>query len=858
MEPRVLLSAARPGHRVPAATAAAENTAAENAAAKARAVPAVVLAAAPTAKHGKATGKRKASGRTASPFATAYAHGLFPAQVRGAYGLGTYGSGTVRFDGVEGTGAGQTIAFVDAYDDPDVAGDLTAFSRQFNLPTDTSLTIVNQTGGTALPPQDTTGSWAVEDTVDLEWAHAIAPAANLLLVEATTSDPANLFAAARTAAAYPGVTAVSMSFGVPEYAGDYFYDGSFTTPAGHPGVTFFAAAGDGGAAVEYPAVSANVVAVGGTALTVNNSATGVFSYSGETAWSGSGGGVSQHSAQPAYQSFVVPAAVSGVYRTVPDVAAVAAVTTPLAVYDSYTFGSATPWVGVGGTSVSSPIWAALAAVANQGRAAEGLPSLDSSADAQQTLTRLYQLPAADFNDVTAGSNGYPAGPGYDLVTGRGTPVANTLVDDLAGVAAVTGRAYVDLDGDGTYDAAIDTPIAAATVYLDLNNDGVMDDGEPSTTTAADGTYGFADEPAGGTVRLASPALPGYVAVPTHTSAALTYGPTDTADFAFFPTTFATSAADAAYTLRTDPTGTTDQILLNGSLVGQCPLAALPTLTFKLTGTGDGLTVDAAAGDPVPAGGVTVTGSAATPGAALTVLGTAGNDAITASSTAVTFSSTTISYADLSTVSIDPGAGTDSLTVTGGTVLVPATPAGGGVVARRFSDLTVAAAATVAFGTPAAHADRAVVAVTGTLSVAGTLDLGGNDMVVRDGTLTGVAALLATGHLTSAAAAADPTRLRTLGVTLNEDADGLRLYGGVGEPTFDGLLPNATDVLVKFTYYGDANLDGTVDGSDYARVDVGSTLHLTGWADGDFNADGTVDGSDYTLIDNAFNDQGPPM
>src|SRR5262245_46673911 len=103
--------------------------------------------------------------------------------------------------------------------------------------------------------------------MDVEWAHALAPAASIVLVECRSSGGPDLYAGAKTAASLPGVTVVSMSWGAVEYAGEGGYDGNFTTPAGHPGVTFVAATGDNGAPGLYPAYSPNVLAVGGTTLT---------------------------------------------------------------------------------------------------------------------------------------------------------------------------------------------------------------------------------------------------------------------------------------------------------------------------------------------------------------------------------------------------------------------------------------------------------------------------------------------------------------------------------------------------------------------------------------------------------------
>jgi hypothetical protein len=164
-----------------------------------------------------------------------------------------------------------------------------------------------------------------------------------------------------------------------------------------------------------------VLAVGGTSLYLNNNGT----YSHESGWSGSGGGVSQYESEPSFQTDVQ----STGNRTEPDVSIVADPYTGVAIYDSYDNGSSTPWEQVGGTSLATPLWAALIAIADQGRVLAGATMLDGPS---QTLPYLYDLPSTDFHDITSGSNdGETAGSGYDEVTGIGSPIANLLVPDLA-------------------------------------------------------------------------------------------------------------------------------------------------------------------------------------------------------------------------------------------------------------------------------------------------------------------------------------------------------------------------------------------------------------------------------------------
>jgi hypothetical protein len=177
--------------------------------------------------------------------------------------------------------------------------------------------------------------------------------------------------------------------------------------------------------------------------------------------------------------------------------------------------------------------------------------------------------------------------------------------------------------------------------------------------------------------------------------------------------------------------------------------------------------------------------------------------------------------------------------------------------------------------PTAQTARQLVVFTGGLNIAGsigawtgTVDITSNDLDIPGGNLTTINDQVKSGFnaaaggywngtgITSTTAANDSTYLTAVGVIVNNDGHGNAIYGsGTTLGLFDGYNPALTDVLVKYTYYGDANLDGVVDGSDYSLIDNGFNNHLTGWFNGDFNYDGVVDGSDYTLIDNTYNMQG---
>jgi hypothetical protein len=353
--------------------------------------------------------------------------GFTAAQITSAYLANNLSLVTKLKGTITGDGAGQTIAIVDAYNDPNIVSDLATFSTQFGLPT-ANLKVVSQTGSTTKLPT-TSADWALEIALDVEWAHAIAPAASILLVEANSASLSDLLTAVKYAASYTGVSVVSMSWGTDEFSGEASYNSYFTTPTGHTGVTFIASSGDSGVTC-WPSVASNVLAVGGTTLTVTSSGT----YSSETAWSGSGGGVSKYVSLPSYQKMI---GISASGRVTPDVAYDANPTSGFLVYNTVSGSGSTGWVTIGGTSAGAPQWAAILAIVNQGRVANGLGTLTQ---ANATLYTLYATDTtSDFHDVTSGSNTgrYAAAKGYDAVTGLGSPIVKSLVADLATATATS-------------------------------------------------------------------------------------------------------------------------------------------------------------------------------------------------------------------------------------------------------------------------------------------------------------------------------------------------------------------------------------------------------------------------------------
>ncbi len=332
--------------------------------------------------------------------------GLTPAQLTHAYGLDaitfTSPSGAV----VKGDGTGQAIALIEAFHDPTLASDLHAFDQAYNLP-DPPLDVVNL-GGTRSNP-----AWSLEESLDVEWAHAIAPGATIVVVEASSQGLRDLQAAVNVARNIPRVSVISMSLGFPEST----YHGSLplSTPPGHQGITFVGASGDSGLAggSDWPAVSPNVLSVGGTSLYVAGSG----QYLSEVAWSGSGGGRSRFVAEPGYQRSVS----AGGRRLTPDVAFVGDPDTGVEVYQTSPYTGLGSWQVVGGTSLGTPAWAAIIAIADQGRALQGKGSLDGPT---QTLPTLYALSPADFHAVA------PNRPGGAGPMGLGSPNGPLLIADL--------------------------------------------------------------------------------------------------------------------------------------------------------------------------------------------------------------------------------------------------------------------------------------------------------------------------------------------------------------------------------------------------------------------------------------------
>jgi subtilase family serine protease len=358
-----------------------------------------------------------------------------PAQLRAAYGV----------DKVPATGAGRTIAIVDAYQSPTIAADLAAFDVLFGLP-DPAFDVVAPDGLTPFDQNDPNmAGWAGEISLDVEWAHAIAPAAKIVLVLAKSNADADILSATRYAVDHGLGDTISQSFGEAEQCMDpklLAQQHALFARATAKRITLLASAGDSGAAqptcdnssffkaASTPASDPFVTGVGGTLLDADG-LTGA--YHSETTWNepqyqaAGGGGFSVLFGTPHYQKALhLPS------RGLPDVAYNAGISTGvLTVWSSSGLGTNLVF-RFGGTSAGSPQWAGLVALAAQlGHHRIGLlnEALYAVARARPAYSRL-------FHDITTGDNtfhgdvtvpGFPAGPGWDPATGLGSPKADALV-----------------------------------------------------------------------------------------------------------------------------------------------------------------------------------------------------------------------------------------------------------------------------------------------------------------------------------------------------------------------------------------------------------------------------------------------
>lgn len=335
------------------------------------------------------------------------------------------------------TGGSKAIAIVDAYDDPFAGPDLAYFSSQFGLPFDPpQLQVVYEDG--VEPTVDTTGGWEMEESLDIEYAHAMAPNATIYLVEAQSASLSDLLTSVEIASnlvrcgqteqvgygapgtcptSSTGTGEVSMSWGGGEFSTESADDTVFSTT----GVVYLASAGDD-PGTYWPCTSPNLICAGGT-TTRRNPSNGNFI--GESAWALAGGGLSLYETRPSYQSSI--STIVGSARGVPDLSADSNPVTGVWVYDSFGYAldyydptlANAGWEIVGGTSAASPM---LAGIVNN--AATRNSSFAASSNAELTTMYTNKAVTGDFRDIGQGQcgpyNGYGTATGWDVCTGIGS------------------------------------------------------------------------------------------------------------------------------------------------------------------------------------------------------------------------------------------------------------------------------------------------------------------------------------------------------------------------------------------------------------------------------------------------------
>jgi hypothetical protein len=378
-----------------------------------------------------------------------------PAQIRAAYGLPTLPSPEASLSASQAAllGAGQTIYIVDAHHNPNAAAELAQFNTRFGLPACTTKAIAvnavlplpqastsacefsvvynTPTGAmTATPPPYDSG-WATEIALDVQWSHAIAPLARIVLIESASASLNDLLGGVKLANAM-GPGAVSMSFGTKEGSWTSSVDSTFTAP----NMTYLAATGDYGMEVNWPSVSPNVLAVGGTTLTYSNTGT-----RSEISWSGTGGGISTYVTKPGYQGSNIPGLSIATKRVAADVAFNADPASGQYVAVIPQNGSTPNWISAGGTSISSPQWAGIVSIANAVRALSSKPPLGFAHPV--LYGQIGAIPgtyANSFADIKAGSHGSCgtclATTGFDELSGLGTPNFSNLLTALTGATQV--------------------------------------------------------------------------------------------------------------------------------------------------------------------------------------------------------------------------------------------------------------------------------------------------------------------------------------------------------------------------------------------------------------------------------------
>ena len=550
------------------------------------------------------------------PSTTAMVATYTPAQIRAAYGLPAIPAGT-SYTAAQAAalGAKQTIYIVDAMHNPNIAAELASFNQRFALPTCTTKTVAsnatlplaapsasscdlvivyaNAAGAmTSTAPAYDSG-WATEIALDVQWAHAIAPLARIVVIEAPDASVNSLTNAVKLANAMgPGV--VSMSFGAPEGSWGSSFDAAFTAT----GMSYLAATGDAGMEVEWPSASSNVLAVGGTSLTY--SGTGNRS---EVAWSQTGGGISAYIATPKYQANTVPGMGTAARRTVADVSFNANPSTGQYVASINPGSSTVNWISAGGTSLSTPQWAGLIAIANAQRVATGKALLGAPhAMLYGNVASVSGNYASAFLDINSGSHGTcatcSAKTGYDQVTGLGTPNVTSLLAQLSNTTTAAAPPTISSATiSGTTGTALTYTVAAsgsnplsfsltgAPTGMSISAAGIL-----SWTTPVVGTYSVTVTAKDNVANLSSQAVLTIkitAPVPPTITAASING---TVGKALSFTLTATGANPLTYSLTGAPSGMT--VSTTGVVTWASPVLGKYSVTAVVKDSKTGLTAQA--------------------------------------------------------------------------------------------------------------------------------------------------------------------------------------------------------------------------------------------------------------------------
>jgi len=562
-----------------------------------------------------AYGANSTNGEDAAPLATGTLVATYtPAQIRAAYGLPALPAPGASMTSAQAAqlGAGQTLYIVDAYHDPNAATELAAFNQNFGLPGCTSVQIA-ATATLPLTTAPTSGctfavvystaagrvsatapaydsGWATEIALDVQWAHATAPLARIVLIEAPDASVGSLVGAISLANSMgPGV--VSMSFGAAEGAWSANYESAFSGT----NMTYVAASGDSGVGVQWPSVSPRVVAVGGTTLRWSGSGT-----RSEAVWSGTGGGISQYTALPSYQTSAVPGLGNWRYRAASDVSFNGDPTTGQYVAVITPGTTQARWISAGGTSLSAPQWAGLLAMANAQRLLAARPLLGDPHALIYGIAAQSAPYSANFLDISQGLHGTCAAcyatPGYDAPSGIGSPNAATLLGTLSQNVAssapvVTGASvsgFVGVPLAFTVSAVNANPMMLSLVNappgMTISATGVVTWSAPLagtyavTVRAADTRTGLSGQGLYSiTIKASQPPVIGGATITSTAGAALTYA---------VGTSGASGANTLAFSLTGAPSGMT--ISSNGVIGWASPVAGTYTLTVTARDSVTGL------------------------------------------------------------------------------------------------------------------------------------------------------------------------------------------------------------------------------------------------------------------------------